>query len=75
MKELKVLSAIQAELNAPKGQTNKFGGYTYRSCEDILEALKPLLAKHESAVTLTDEIEGCIAGHIYIRAKAALHTP
>jgi hypothetical protein len=74
MKHIKVLSAIQAELNAPKGQTNKFGGYTYRSCEDILEALKPLLAKHESAVTLTDELINTEAGHIYIKAKATLLT-
>ncbi len=74
MKERKILSAIQAELNAPKGQTNKFGGYTYRSCEDILEALKPLLAKHESAVTLTDVLEESSAGHIYIKSKATLLT-
>lgn len=37
------LAAVQSELMAPKGQFNKFGGYHYRSCEDILEAVKPLL--------------------------------
>ena len=42
---LRVL-ALQSELKAPKGQTNKFGGYKYRSCEDILEAVKPLLKKY-----------------------------
>ena len=42
---LRVL-ALQSDLKAPKGQTNKFGGYKYRSCEDILEAVKPLLKKY-----------------------------
>jgi hypothetical protein len=74
MKHVEILSAIQADLNAPKGQTNKFGGYTYRSCEDILEALKPLLAEHRAAVTLTDELVNTEAGHIYIKAKATLLT-
>jgi hypothetical protein len=73
MKHVEILSAIQADLNAPKGQTNKFGGYTYRSCEDILEALKPLLAEHRAAVTLTDELVNTEA-HIYIKAKATLLT-
>lgn len=53
---MKELIAIQAELKAPKSQTNKFGGYKYRSCEDILEAVKPLLRKHNAALTLTDDI-------------------
>jgi hypothetical protein len=51
------LQVIQAELKAPKGQTNKFGGYQYRSCEDILEAVKPILAKHEMVLTLSDEVK------------------
>ena len=63
------LSAIQAELHAPKNQTNKFGGYKYRSCEDILEALKPLLKKHKAAVTINDHIEH-IDGRFYIMAIA-----
>ena len=74
MKHIEILSAIQADLNAPKGQTNKFGGYTYRSCEDILEALKPLLAEHRAAVTLTDELNVPSTGHIYIQSRATLHT-
>lgn len=47
---------IQSELKAPKGNVNKFGNYKYRSAEDILEALKPLLKKHNSTLILTDEI-------------------
>ena len=50
------LIAIQSELKAPKSQFNKFGGYKYRSCEDILEAVKPLLAKYGCLLTLSDEI-------------------
>ena len=48
---LRVL-ALQSELKAPKGQTNKFGGYKYRSCEDILEAVKPLLKKYGLVLTV-----------------------
>ena len=50
------LVAIQSELKAPKGQFNKFGGYKYRSCEDILEAVKPLLAKYGCLLTMADDI-------------------
>lgn len=65
------LSAIQAELKAPKSQYNKFGGYAYRKAEDILEALKPLLHKYGCAVICTDELvhEG---DRYYIRARASL---
>jgi len=48
------LATIQRELHAPKGQINKFGGYQYRSCEDILQAVKPLLGG--CALTITDEL-------------------
>jgi hypothetical protein len=48
---------IQAELKAPKNQRNSFGKYNYRSCEDILEAVKPLLEKHECTITISDEIK------------------
>ncbi|MCI7208032.1 MAG: ERF family protein, partial [Clostridium sp.] len=41
------LTAIQVKLKAPKGQENKFGGYKYRSCEDILESVKPLLSENK----------------------------
>lgn len=48
------LNKIQAELKAPKGQFNSFGKYKYRSCEDILEAVKPLLASHGCAIVISD---------------------
>ena len=47
---------LQVELKAPKGQTNKFGGYKYRSCEDILEAVKPLLEKYRLVLTVGDDL-------------------
>lgn len=66
---IKSLIAVQAALKAPKGQFNKFGGYSYRSCEDILEAVKPLLVEHGILLTLTDEIVE-IGGRFYVRATA-----
>lgn len=51
------LRNIQSELKAPKGQYNSFGKYNYRSCEDILEALKPLLNKHNATLIINDEIQ------------------
>ena len=56
MKIYEKLSNIQNELKAPKGQFNKFGGYKYRSCEDILEAVKPICKKYNTALVLSDEI-------------------
>ena len=50
------LIAIQSELKAPKSQYNSFGKYAYRNCEDILEALKPLLKEHKSTIYISDEI-------------------
>lgn len=50
------LSNIQNELKAPKGQFNKFGGYKYRSCEDILEAVKPICKKYKTVLVLSDEM-------------------
>lgn len=64
----KKLSAVQAELKAPKGQFNSFGKYKYRSCEDILEAVKPLLAKHELGMTISDYIMSH-EGRVYVRAE------
>ena len=49
------LMAVQSELKAPKGQMNKFGGYKYRSCEDILEAVKPILKAHSLVLRLSDK--------------------
>lgn len=65
------LTKIQNELKAPKGQHNKFGNYDYRSAEDILEALKPLLAKHNAQLTLTDKPVMVGEWH-YIEATARL---
>lgn len=50
------LLQVQAELKAPKNQRNKFGNYNYRSAEDILEAVKPLLSKHGLSMHITDEV-------------------
>ena len=50
------LVAIQTKLKAPKNQKNKFGGYNYRSCEDILESVKPLLNAEGLVLVLTDKI-------------------
>ena len=52
----KKLIKVQMELKAPKNQRNTFGNYNYRSCEDILEALKPILAKHEATVFISDKV-------------------
>ena len=73
MKEvLKKLCIIQAELKAPKNQFNKFGGYKYRSCEDILEAAKPLCNKHGCTLTVGDKLEN-IGNRYYIAATATLY--
>jgi hypothetical protein len=64
---------IQGRLKAPKNQRNSFGRYNYRSCEDILEAVKPLLAKHKLALTITDEIIEMHSQNIaYVNAIARL---
>ena len=65
------LQAVQAELKAPKGQTNAFGKYKYRSAEDILEALKPLLNKQKLALIITDEMVE-VGGRVYVKASAAV---
>lgn len=65
------LLAIQYELKAPKSQYNSFGKYSYRNCEDILEAVKPLLVAHGAALTLSDELTQ-IGGRYYIKATATL---
>lgn len=53
---MKKLLLIQTELKAPKNQRNNFGNYNYRSAEDILEALKPLLLKYKASLTITDDL-------------------
>lgn len=66
------LTAIQTELKAPKNQYNSFGKYHYRSCEDILEALKPMLKKHEVSLYVTDDIE-LIGDRYYVKATVGLY--
>lgn len=63
------LLTVQAELKAPKSQYNSFGKYNYRNCEDILEALKPLLSETKAAVIISDEIVN-IANRFYVKATA-----
>ena len=65
------LSNIQHDLKAPKNQRNNFGKYNYRSCEDILEAVKPHLFAHKCTLTITDSVE-VIGDRYYIGAKAEL---
>lgn len=71
-KELnETLLAIQQELKAPKGQYNSFGKYKYRSCEDILEAVKPLLRKHNCTLVISDDIV-MLGTRFYIKATVTL---
>jgi hypothetical protein len=65
------LVKIQAELKAPKGQTNNFGKYKYRSAEDIIEAVKPILNKYGTALVISDEVVQ-VGDRIYIKATASL---
>ena len=65
------LAAVQLELKAPKGQRNTFGNYDYRSAEDILEAVKPLLNKHGLTLTVDDSIE-LVGDRYYVKATAAV---
>ena len=65
------LIELQAAIKAPKSQTNAFGKYNYRSCEDILEAVKPKLKELELALLLTDSIE-VVGDRVYVKAEAIL---
>lgn len=67
------LSEIQSELKAPKGQYNAFGKYKYRSCEDILEAVKPLLKKRGLYLLMSDEIIE-IGSRIYVKATVSVRS-
>ena len=68
------LVKLQAELKSPKNQVNKFGGYKYRNCEDILEAVKPLLDKHGLVLNITDSI-GELCGIPYTESTASIFDP
>lgn len=68
---MKELIAIQSELKAPKSQFNKFGGYKYRKAEDILEAVKPLLAKQKCTLIITDDVV-LVGNRIYVKATAII---
>lgn len=61
------ISDIQSRLKAPKGQYNEFGKYKYRSCEDILEALKPFLSTHSLFLNIKDDII-TVGDRYYIKA-------
>ena len=63
------LAAVQQELKAPKDKKNTFAGYSYRSAEGILEAVKPILAKYKATITLSDDIVE-VGGRIYVKATA-----
>lgn len=71
MKVEEKLLTIQQKLKAPKNQYNKFGNYNYRSCEDILEGVKPLLAETKCILTLSDQIIN-IGDRFYVQALAKL---
>jgi hypothetical protein len=62
---------IQSKLNVPKNQVNKFGGFNYRSAEDILEALKPLLKEEGCILTISDELVS-IGKRYYVKATAVI---
>lgn len=65
------LIKIQSELKAPKDKRNNFGGYNYRSCEQILESVKPLLKECGCVITITDSME-MIGTRFYVKATATL---
>jgi hypothetical protein len=69
---METLVKIQNELKVPKGNLNKFGNYKYRSAEDILEAVKPILLKYNVTLTLSDEII-LIGNKIFLKATAKLN--
>lgn len=64
------LMTVQSKLKAPKGQYNSFGKYRYRSCEDILTAVKPLLAEVGATIVITDSIEA-VGNRMYVKATAS----
>lgn len=71
---MKELNTIQTKLNAPKNQKNTFGGYNYRSCEDIMEAIKPLLAETGCTLVVSDDII-MTGDRFYVKATATITNP
>ena len=71
MSVYKKLIEVQSKLKAPKNQKNTFGGYNYRSCEDIFEAVKPLLKEEKLVLRTTDELVQ-IGERYYIKATAII---
>lgn len=69
---LRLIANVQAELKAPKSQYNSFGRYNYRSAEDILEAVKPLLFKHGLTQTISDEVVETNTRH-YIKSTVTVY--
>lgn len=69
---MNILQKIQSELRAPKGQRNNFGNYSYRSAEDILTAVKPILEKYGSALVSRDSLEAH-GERIFVRSDAELY--
>jgi hypothetical protein len=65
------LIAVQSELKAPKNQRNNFGKYNYRSAEDILEAVKPLLKANGLSMTISDSVEE-LGGMVVITSKVVV---
>jgi hypothetical protein len=63
------LNRVQSELVAPKNQTNAFGKYKYRSCEDILEGVKKLLGREKAVIVISDDIVA-VSDRIYVKAIA-----
>jgi hypothetical protein len=68
---MKDLVKIQTELKVPKGNFNSFGKYKYRSCEDILEAVKPILLKYNAVLSITDDVV-LVGSKLFVKAVASL---
>ena len=65
------LLRVQSKLKAPKNQRNNFGKYNYRNCEDILEAVKPLLLEEGLTMTITDEVKE-LSGFMLVEATVSV---
>ena len=72
MSILEKLAAVQQEVKAPKNLYNSFGDFKYRSAESILESVKPILAKNNATIILSDNIEE-VGGRIYVKATATIY--